>query len=283
MDDLNHIADTIIDNFKKLHNKYDPELTVTAGAVHQTFDSLFSDFVDTDIVCDKGLLPVIDLGFGAYSNWIEAYILAYAGLLASAKTAIRRSIEFTCYSMKIGTSERRAFTWLKQARDPKIRKKFASSFSIPLCYEPEKYKVLWELIVWYDIFSIYGAHGNFESIAHSMRIEEKGDNIEFFAELNATNEESHQDALIITGLGYRMLLVYGEILDVCIEKKLEFQEIMNFIFDNLKKARLRYAEFINKGNIPPKLFNIICTDDTEFFTNEFHELVRKEKLRRNIE
>ena len=271
---LSMLASMIPENYKRFSEAF-PILSASAEAVYQGFEGLFTQFLHLDRE-DISRRAILTMGFGAQSSWVESYILSSAGHLSSSLADLRRAIEFSCYATKASTKHKRAVDWMNQAKDKEARKRFASSCSIPLCYEGEQYRSLRPLIVMYELANYYGAHGNLQTLVE--RVNEDSDGIEF--SFQASDEITRRNSFGVLLTGHRILHVFTDIFRPLIKELTKFEQIISYADQQVRDTKLGMASIDYKGTIPDEIYRAIWTDENPSIDLEFQQIIDDAKERK---
>lgn len=229
LEGLSSFARIIVENNKAFSESF-PKTATAAEAVHQGINTLLYTCVRTDPNNIASGTAII-MGHLAHGSWINAYNLTASGYVDSGFCIIRKAIEFVCYAAKVHDNKKRAEAWIKQHSDPNLRKQFALSCSIPMCYVKEKYAFLRPLLVEYDTTSYFGVHGNFESLAH--RFSGIKDNTSKFTYLSDSSAIP-VSAYYILYLGYQILKSLNIILKKTIYDEKILLKTISYIDSSIK-------------------------------------------------
>lgn len=266
---LNKFAEDMQTNFKAFNEAF-PKLYNGAEVINQGLEMLLSEIDKNE---DRFLVNFLSkMLFGTHLAWMNSYVLTSAGYKTTGLVEVRRAIEFCCYAAKIRDNKKRANLWADQRINKSAQREFSLQCSIPECYKAEKYKFLWPLILIHEEASYYGAHGNFESIIYNYT-ESHGKTI-FHYQMNKEYVPNSVGAIIIIGL--RLLQAYNYIFqkDTYFKKYSKFNDVLEFIENEVEKARIQLAYREYNGTIPKRIIKNIKTDNKEEVNKLFLEMIK---------
>jgi hypothetical protein len=138
----------------------------------QSLNSLVWDLYAKDLAPnpDDDCDPIVHhMIFGIVTGIEHALVMSAVGLDEHAMTALRRSIEFTCYISKIRRSDKRAKLWINRRNDANTAKQFSFEFGVPQAYLSPDYDHLRVLLVAYDHLSDFAIHANLAMLAQKHK------------------------------------------------------------------------------------------------------------------
>jgi len=259
-------VNAIVQNYDAINDSF-PKLNLAAEQINSIFDQLFVEQIDMKSE-GKWSRSIFKLLFGAYSSWIQSYILTSAGYNETGLMLIRRSIEFTCYLSKIMKDHSKYSIWNERFQDEKSKKNFSSKFSIPSKYFHGKYSHLKTLIVWHDFTSDFGAHGNLTTIIRKI----KSDSVP----LEMVFQDDKENIPISTGVNIRIagLIIDAIVYDVkkFIKDKTEFDKNYQISKQMINDARVEILTFESNGKYSNDDIRSIYNNDSSFINAMFEKL-----------
>lgn len=274
---LSEAANSFYNNFKSTYEN--KSIAKAANAINEAFVSLLQNFIKFNKYDFKYTLYMMCAG--SYKAWRDSFLNTAAGHVEIGTGGMRRAIEFACYSMKITLSKndeelrKRVKIWLNRGESKKHRINFGKVFSIPCHYQPEKYRILRPLILIWDKCSEFGVHANLASMIFQMKDKSTKEFIHIEYLLSSEEEIKDRKTLQVLLFGYRILRAFRISLDSIIEKKAEYDEILNFIYnDNIKNLSLQEAEKM-VGKVTQKIFYDVVTDNVEYADKSFKKMINE--------
>lgn len=267
---LSQPVEILQNNFNEFKTAY-PIIFAASESINQGFDTLLSEKINNNK--DNFLVDILNkMLFGTHVAWINSYIFTSTGYKSSGLVELRRAIEFCCYAAKVCDNKERAESWINQREDSEARKKFTLECSIPDSFKSNKYKFLRSLLIIHEEASYYGAHGNFESIVFNYTQKNDGKSI-FHYQMNQKYIPNSVGEVTI--IGFRILQAYNKIFkknNYFINKN-SFSNVLDYIEEEVKKARMKLAEREYDGVIPEQIFKNIKKDNQEKVNRMFLDMI----------
>ncbi len=262
---INYVK-TIQTNFKGVMDGF-PQLYLASEALNDLFDQLFTQRVvpNEDELWQTESLRLL---FGTFSSWSHSLIMTAAGFGEHGLSAMRRSIEFTCYISKVKDSNDRARLWVERRDSLANKRQFAREFGVPRAYFSEDYSHLKSLLVWHDHASDYGAHGNFASLATKWR---DVDNT-FTMSLHDDPKSVPLSTGVAIQLGSSILESLMVDLSSLIKGPDQFRASVSTFKDMLTKTKLELARYELPNGMTPDILKTIESPDEKVLDEEFEEL-----------
>jgi hypothetical protein len=265
------------DNFRSTYSNLPQPLIMLSEAVNGVMEEAL-----TQAICWRDYGEKIGvrnaqacLLFGAYHSWIQSMVLVSAGQLDAGLVCLRRCVEITCYSAKIGCNIQRANLWYDQRTDNKARRRFASNFAIPLMYTTDKYRHLRPLIVMWDMASYYGAHGNIEALSTKL-VDESDAGLRFsFQDSRGEPNDIEQTLSFMCMAGYLVILAFSESLPYK-DKKI-WNKNLAMLSDLVKHQRIWLAKVDYQGVLPQSLWVDLVNQVLPTLNGTFETIVNEAK------
>jgi hypothetical protein len=267
---LSSYVASLEENFNLLRGRFQ-QTYLAAEQLYDLFIQLYTERVSAqkDVLWEREAVKML---FGAFSSWVQAFAMTSAGLGELGLTAIRRAIEFTCYTAKIKGSNDRADLWLCRNEDADTRKRFSREFGVPRTYFDDKYAHLRDLLVWHEHASDFGVHGNFSTLVTKER------NYGNSAALVMSFQDDPKNVPIYTGntLMIGRLIINAILLDLreLIRDPDEFRKRVGTFNEMLRMSRIEIADYRFNGAVPAEILGAINSGEYTALSPYFEDLKR---------
>jgi hypothetical protein len=257
-------------NFDLLPTSFQ-DLYLAAEQANDLFNQLFTERV----VVQKGELwehETQKMLFGTYLSWVQGFVMTAAGLADLGLVAVRRAIEFTCYISKIKNSNERADLWLSRNQDRETRKKFNGVFGIPRSYFEDNYAHLRHLLVWHDLASDFGAHGNFAALVTKTKDSKNSPALVMSFQDDPSKVPLYTGTTLLMGF----LIMEAILIDLrqLTKDPDEFRKRVETFKEMLRKARIEVAQYEFGGNVSVEILKSINSGDVSGLHSYYEELKR---------
>jgi hypothetical protein len=245
---LSSYVASLEENFNLLRGRFQ-QTYLAAEQLYDLFVQLYTERVSAqkDVLWEREAVKML---FGAFSSWVQAFAMTSAGLGELGLTAIRRAIDFTCYTAKIKGSNDRADLWLCRNEDADTRKRFSRE--------------------WHEHASDFGVHGNFSTLVTKER------NYGNPTALVMSFQDDPKNVPIYTGntLMIGRLIVNAILIDLreLIRDPDQFRKRVGTFNEMLRMSRIEIADYQFNGAVPAEILGAINSGEYTALSPYFEDL-----------